>query len=117
MADKAQGLSDQSLQAARALQDPRKRADAVANAAATLSKMGKTEDAGAAIQEAEKLAGAIADPMSRAYAFVHLSDALRAAGRRAEAQNALRQAEAAADKVTDSSMRIPLQETINRSRK
>lgn len=117
LADKAKSLSDQSLQAARALEDPRKRADSVANAAATLSKMAKRDEANTMFQEAEKLAGEIPDPISRAYALVHLSDKLKSCGRRAEAQTALRQAEASADKVTDSSMRIPLLETIDRSRR
>jgi hypothetical protein len=79
--------------------------------------MVQKEEANAVFQEAEKLVGGIPDPISRAYAFVHLSDEYKACGRRAEAQAALRQAEAAADKVTDSSMRIPLLETIHRSRK
>lgn len=116
-ADQAKGLLDQSLQAARTLEDPRKRADSVANAAATLSRMAKTDQANAAFQDAEKAAGEIPDPISRAYAFLHLSDELKACGRRTDSQKALQQAEAAADKVTDSSMRLPLLETIDRSRR
>ena len=117
LADRAEALLNQSLQSARALEDPRKRADSVANAAATLGQMAKSDEANAAFQEAEKLAGEIPDPISRAYAFVHLSDKLKACGRRAGAQKALKQAEAAADQVTDSSLRIPLLETIDRSRR
>jgi tetratricopeptide (TPR) repeat protein len=117
MADNAKGLTDKSLAAARGLEDVRKRADAVTNAAATLSKMNRVNDAQATFQEAEKLIGEIPDAMSRAYAWLHLSDQLKASGRRPDAQKALKQAEAAADKVTDSSMRGPLLETIDRSRR
>ncbi len=117
LTDKAKELSDKSLAAARGLDDVRKRADAVANTAATLSKMNQADQAQATFQEAEKLTGEIPDPMSRAYAWLHLSDQLKAAGRRPESQTALKQAEASADKVTDPSMRNPLLETIDRSRR
>jgi len=115
--DQATTLFEQSLDAARALEDVRKRADTVANAAAALSKMNLADESQATFQEAEKLAGEIPDAMSRAYALIHLSDKRRASGRRADAQKTLKLAEAAADKVTDSSMRGPLLETIDRSRR
>ncbi len=117
LAERAKGVSDKSLAAARGLDDVRKRADGVASGAATLSKMGKTDEAQATFLEAEKLIGEIPDPMSRSYAWIHLSDQYKAASRRPDAQRALQQAENAADKVTDSSLRNPLLETIDRSRR
>jgi len=117
LADEAQGLFAQALEAARALDDGRKRADSVANAAAARSKMNQADEAQTTFQEAEKLAGEIPDAMSRAYALIHLSDRLKASSRRADAQRILKLAEAAADKVADASMRTPLLETIDRSRR
>lgn len=115
--DKMQSLIDQSLEAARALEDTRKRADSIANAAAYLSKMKKSDDAKAAFEEAHQGAEKIEDPLSQAHALVHLGEKLKESNLKAAAQKILLQAEEAADKVKDQSMRVPLMEKIYAARR
>jgi tetratricopeptide (TPR) repeat protein len=115
--EKTQGLIDQSLEAARALEDARKRADSIANAAATLSKMKKTEEAKTVFQEAQAKTDEIEDPLSQAHALVHLGDKLIESGFTGAAQKILEQAEDVADTVTDASMRRPLMDKIFAARR
>jgi len=115
--EKTQSLIDQSLEDALALEDARKRADSIANAAAMLSKMKKTDEAKTVFQEAQTKAGEIEDPLSQAHALVHLGEKLTESGLKGAAHKILVQAEEVADKVTDQSMRGPLMDKIFAARK
>ena len=112
-----QSLLDQSLEAARALEDTRKRADSMTNTAAYLAKMKKTDESKAAFAEAQKEAEKIEDSLSQAYALVHLGEKLNESNLKGSARKILEQAEEAADKVKDQSMRGPLMEKIYAARK
>ncbi len=110
-------LLDQSLADARGLEDVRKRADSLASAGATLSKMKKADEAKTIFQEAQQTAAEIPDPLSQAYAYVHLGTKLIESDLKGAAQKILETAEASADKVTDQSMRGPLMEKIYNTRR
>jgi len=59
-----EGLSDKSLAAARGLEDSRKRADAVASSAATLSKMNKADETRPRSRKLKSWSVRFRDPMS-----------------------------------------------------
>lgn len=103
---------DQILEASRNLEDKRKRADRLADAAAVLAKMTKAEEAKAVFKEAQQAASEIDDSLSQAYAYLHLSGKLSDCGEKAAARKVLAIAEQTADKVGDQSMKLPLMEKI-----
>jgi hypothetical protein len=78
--------------------------------------MKKSDQAMAAIREAEQAAGAIKDHLSRAYAWLNLSAVARASGDQAAARKLLDKAEQAGGQVGDQGMTRPLMEDIDRAR-
>lgn len=115
--EKTQSLLDRSLEAARALEDTRKRADSIANAAAYFSKMKKADEAKRVFDEAQQEAEKIQDSLSQAHALVHLGEKQIESNLKGTAQKTLGKAEEAADKVKDRSMRGPLMDKIYAARK
>jgi tetratricopeptide (TPR) repeat protein len=117
--DAARTWLAKSLEAARAIEPPRTRAEALANAAAMLGKLQQEEAARATFDEAEQVAREIPDPISQAYALLHLGKKWGVAKLQGSADAARRLfdgAEAAADRITDSSLKNPLLETLRRAR-
>lgn len=110
----AQRLIKETLDGCRAVEDSRKRSDALVEVAATLNRM-KDPEAEAVFSEAEEVVNQIEDKLSRAHALVYLGDKLGRVGRKTEAKKMFSQASKLADKV-DPSMRNELIVKINTSR-
>ncbi len=108
----AADLLDSLRVSARELANVRRRADALANLAATLSATQRGEDAEAVFQESRQAANEIADPLSQAHARLHLGTRLSAGGRRDLARAVLQEAEQAAEQVADPGLRRPLIDRI-----
>jgi hypothetical protein len=115
MSDQADALLERTLAEAARLEDPRKRTDTTADAAAYLHKMKRDAQGDAAFQQAETFAEAIQEPLTRAHALVHLSQQLRTAGKGEAADRVLDQAETLADQV-DNSLRGTLLNKIREAR-
>jgi ATP/maltotriose-dependent transcriptional regulator MalT len=114
--DNASRVADRALDVARTLAEPRKRSDALADAALVLHRMKQSDSSKAAFAEATTSAEQTADDYSRAYAFAYIAEKQKQAGSAGAAQTMLDKADAAAKKVTDTSLRNPLMEKLRAQR-
>jgi hypothetical protein len=114
--DKANAVMDSTLDLARELEDVRKRADSLADAAALLFRMDQQETAEQVFAQSQQAAESLEDNLSKGFALLHLSTKLGEAGYRVEAQDVSQAAEDVADQVGDQSMRQPLVDKIYAAR-
>lgn len=102
---------------AAGLTKPRERCDCLAELAVALAKMKRTEEAAAALDDAQKAADEITEDDNRAYALLNLAEKSKAAGKKDLANTLLAKATDIAEKVTDTSIRGPLLDEIDATRK
>lgn len=119
-------LPDEGLQQVQAAvqwardAEPRARADVLAEAAATATKLENPPEAfqGAALfKEAVAAAAEIDSAESKAYALVNLAETMRQSGDTQGAREFLAQAQDVAHEVSDNSLRKPLMDRIDAARR
>ena len=102
---------------ARAVEDPRARAEAFAAAANVRAKGGDSDAAKALLKEAAEVADTIDRSENKAYALLAVAKANAAAGDDAAAAKLLKQAEAAAQRVADQEAQRVVKEKIIAAKK
>ena len=102
MADAASDVVVRLLDAAKTLDEPRPKAEALAAAAGVLAQTGKNRDAAALLEDAESAAKGIERPAeNRAYALLAVALAASGNGDHKKALALLKDADKAADKVAE----------------
>ena len=116
-ADRSQQLLDSTIEAARQLEDVRKKSDLLGQAAALLFELDRGSDAQPLLDEASGVASGIKDPEGRAFALASLGRQLMLASQAARASGFLKQAQSAAEEVGDPAMRSSIMDEIAGTRK
>ena len=101
MADAASDVVDKLLEAAKTLEEPRAKAEALSAAAEVQAQTGKKKEAGQLLSDAEVSAKSVERAENRAYALLAVALATQSNGDTKQAMALLKEADKAADKVPE----------------
>lgn len=101
-----------AVEGARALTEPRKKSEALADAGGVMRRAGQVAEAATLFGESESAAETIEDANSRGYALVHVATRRLTAGDKDDAAKTIKAAELTAEKVTDRAMREELTKKV-----
>jgi ATP/maltotriose-dependent transcriptional regulator MalT len=101
LADAASDVVDKLLEAAKTLEEPRAKAEALSAAAGVQAQTGKKKEATQLLEEAETAAKSVDRAESRAYALLAVALATSGNGDNKQALALLKEADKAADKVPE----------------
>lgn len=115
--DNGERLIGDAKELASELEDARAKSEGLADIARTLQRMQKPDDAEKLYAEAESAASQIERPDSQAFALIYIADKRLLASQRGEAQKLVEKADELTRNIKDGSIRGPLQEKVDETRR
>lgn len=116
-AERSQAMLDESLKQAGELPDARNRIEAWGEAAATLIRLERTDEADPLLSQATAAAGEMEDAEARSHAYLSLARKMMLTSQDARAGSLLRQASSAAEEIGDPTMRSSVMDEISATRR